>query len=100
MVLLVVVGCALFLGIGYLTYGRFLSKTVFELDDKNPVPSQEMNDGVDFVPAKKGMLLGQHFSAIAAAGPITGPIQAAILFGWVPALVWVLIGSVFVGGVP
>ncbi len=99
MVLLIVVGCALFLGIGYLTYGRFLTKTVFQLDDNNPVPSQEMNDGVDYVPAKKGMLLGQHFSAIAAAGPITGPIQAAILFGWVPALVWVLIGSIFVGGV-
>lgn len=99
MVLLIVVGCALFLGIGYLTYGRFLSKNVFELDDNNPVPSQEMNDGVDYVPEKKGMLLGQHFSAIAAAGPITGPIQAAILFGWVPALAWVLIGSVFVGGV-
>ncbi|MBQ8508226.1 MAG: carbon starvation protein A [Clostridia bacterium] len=99
MILLIVLGCALFLTIGYLTYGKFLAKKVFELKDENPVPSHEMEDGVDYVPAKKGMLLGQHFSAIAAAGPVNGPIQAAILFGWVPALVWVLIGSVFIGGV-
>lgn len=99
MVLLVVVGCALFLTVGYLTYGKFLSKKVFELDDKNPVPSKEMEDGVDYVPAKKGMLLGQHFSAIAAAGPVNGPILAAVMFGWVPALIWVLLGSIFIGGV-
>ena len=99
MVLLVVVGCALFLVVGYLTYGKFLAKKVFELNDNNPVPSQEMNDGVDYVPAKKGMLMGQHFSAIAAAGPVNGPILAAVMFGWVPALVWVLLGSIFIGGV-
>ncbi|MFT3985820.1 MAG: carbon starvation CstA family protein, partial [Lachnospiraceae bacterium] len=99
MVLLVVVGCALFLVVGYLTYGKFLTEKVFELDDSNPVPSQEINDGVDYVPAKKGMLLGQHFSAIAAAGPINGPILAAVMFGWVPALLWVLLGSLFIGGV-
>lgn len=99
MVPLIVLGCALFLTIGYLTYGKFLAQKVFELRDENPVPSHEMEDGVDYVPAKKGMLLGQHFSAIAAAGPVNGPIQAAILFGWVPALIWVLIGSIFIGGV-
>ncbi|MGE5544688.1 MAG: carbon starvation protein A, partial [Bacillota bacterium] len=58
-----------------------------------------MNDGVDYVPAKKGMLMGQHFSAVAAAGPINGPILAGVLFGWVPALLWVLLGSVFIGGI-
>lgn len=99
MVLAIVLGCAIFLTIGYLTYGKFLAQKVFDLDNKNAVPSHEMEDGVDYVPAKKGMLLGQHFSAIAAAGPVNGPIQAAILFGWVPALIWVLIGSVFIGGV-
>lgn len=99
MVLLVVVGCALFLVVGYLTYGKFLAKKVFELDDNNPVPSKEMGDGVDYVPAKKGMLMGQHFSAIAAAGPVNGPILAAVMFGWVPALIWVLLGSIFIGGV-
>ncbi|MDO5573525.1 MAG: carbon starvation protein A [bacterium] len=99
MVLLIVVGCALFLIMGYLTYGKFLAKKVFELDDHNPVPSQEINDGVDYVPAKKGMLMGQHFSAIAAAGPVNGPILAAVMFGWVPALIWVLLGSIFIGGV-
>ncbi|MBE6030424.1 MAG: carbon starvation protein A [Clostridiales bacterium] len=99
MILIIVLGCAIFLTVGYLTYGKFLAQRVFELSDKNPVPSHEMEDGVDYVPAKKGMLLGQHFSAIAAAGPINGPVQAAILFGWVPALIWVLLGSVFIGGV-
>lgn len=87
MVLLVVVGCALFLLVGYLTYGKYLAKKVFELDDNNPVPSQEINDGVDYVPAKKGMLMGQHFSAIAAAGPVNGPILAAVMFGWVAPLI-------------
>ena len=58
-----------------------------------------MEDGVDYVPAEAKFLAGQHFSAIAAAGPITGPILAGILFGWVPALVWIIIGSIFIGGV-
>ena len=71
----------------------------FKLDDKNPVPSVEMEDGVDYVPAKKGMLLGQHFSAIAAAGPINGPILAAVIYGWAPALLWVILGCIFIGGI-
>ena len=83
----------------YIIYGRFLSKKVFNLDDSRPTPAIEMEDGQDFVPAKKSMLLGQHFSAISAAGPINGPILAAIAFGWGPALLWCLIGSIFIGGV-
>ncbi len=98
-VLFIVLGSAALLLIAYLTYGKFLSKKVFRLDDKNVLPSHEMKDGVDFVPAKKGFLLGQHFSAIAAAGPINGPILAATLFGWAPALIWVIIGSIFIGGI-
>jgi len=58
-----------------------------------------MTDGVDYVPAKASLLLGQHFSAIAAAGPIVGPILAGIWFGWLPALLWILLGAIFVGGV-
>jgi carbon starvation protein len=69
------------------------------LDDTKETPAVSINDGLDYVPAKKGMLMGQHFSAIAAAGPINGPILAGVMFGWVPALIWVLIGSVFIGGV-
>ena len=85
MVLFIVVASAIILLAAYFTYGKFLANTVFKLDDKNPVPSVEMEDGVDYVPAKKGMLLGQHFSAIAAAGPINGPILAAVIYGWAPA---------------
>ncbi len=83
---------------GYIFYGRFLSKKL-QLDNSCPTPACQINDGVDYVPAKSSLLLGQHFSAIAAAGPIVGPILAGIWFGWVPALLWILIGSIFIGGV-
>jgi carbon starvation protein len=85
------------LGIGYLTYGKHLSR-VLRLDDSKPTPACTINDGVDFVPAKASLLLGQHFSAIAAAGPIVGPILAGIWFGWGPALLWIVLGAVFIGG--
>jgi carbon starvation protein len=58
-----------------------------------------MEDGVDYVPAEPKYLMGQHFSAIAAAGPITGPILAGVMFGWAPALIWIIFGSIFIGGV-
>lgn len=86
------------LGTGYALYGRFLTKR-FKLDDSRPTPACTMTDGVDYVPARKSLLLGQHFSAIAAAGPIVGPILAGKMFGWAPALIWILIGSIFIGGV-
>ncbi|MHB1392211.1 MAG: carbon starvation CstA family protein [Clostridia bacterium] len=98
-ILYVVLGVGLIFLIAYRTYGRFLAQKVFQLDDSKTTPAVEMNDGQDYVPAKKGMLTGQHFSAIAAAGPINGPILAGVLFGWVPALIWVVIGSIFIGGV-
>ncbi|EGO65170.1 carbon starvation protein A [Acetonema longum] len=97
-VLYVVLGVAIILFIAYQTYGNFLAKKVFKLDDAVKTPAMEVNDGQDFVPAKKGMLMGQHFSAIAAAGPINGPILAGVMFGWVPAMIWVIIGSIFIGG--
>jgi len=98
-ILVVVAGCAVIFIVAYLTYGKFLAKKVFGLDDARTTPAVEMNDGLDYVPAKKGMLMGQHFSAIAAAGPINGPILAGVMFGWVPALIWIILGSIFVGGV-
>jgi len=97
-VLYVVVGAAIILGVAYVTYGKFLSEKVFQLEDKNVTPAVELEDGRDFVPVSKSMLLGQHFSAIAAAGPISGPILAAVLFGWVPALIWIIVGCIFIGG--
>ena len=98
-ILFVVLGCGLVYLLAYVSYGRFLANKVFKLDDSKTTPAVEYNDGQDFVPAKKGFLLGQHFSAIAAAGPINGPILAAVLFGWAPALLWCLLGAIFIGGV-
>src|SRR5512137_489987 len=82
---------------GYLGYGRYLGRYL-HLNDSTPTPAVQINDGVDFVPAKAQMLLGQHFSAIAAAGPIVGPILAGMWFGWAPALAWIVLGSIFIGG--
>ncbi|MDR3349545.1 MAG: hypothetical protein LBO03_08105 [Acidaminococcales bacterium] len=98
-VLPVVIGAAALFAAAYYIYGRFLGERVFQLDDAAATPAVLLNDGLDFVPATKYALLGQHFSTITAAGPINGPILAAMLFGWAPALIWVLVGSVFVGGV-
>lgn len=82
----------------YLTYGRHVARRL-ELDDRTETPACVINDGLDYVPAAPPLLLGQHFSAIAAAGPIVGPILAGIWFGWAPALLWVVIGAIFIGGV-
>lgn len=82
----------------YGTYGRFLARR-FDLNAKRSTPASEINDGVDFVPAKKGFLLGQHFSAIAAAGPIVGPILGGLWFGWLPVLLWIVGGAIFFGAV-
>jgi len=84
--------------VGYFTFGRFLVRHI-ELDDSKPTPAQTINDGIDFVPAKPQLLLGQHFSAIAAAGPIVGPVLACLWFGWLPALLWIILGAIFIGGV-
>jgi carbon starvation protein len=96
--LTVVAGSAAVLLVAYFTYGRFLSRFL-ELDSSRPTPAVELRDGVDYDPIEPKFLLSQHFSAIAAAGPIVGPIVAGIYFGWLPALLWILIGSIFVGGV-
>lgn len=96
--LIIVIISAVWLVAAYFTYGTWLAK-LFKLDPDMKTPSVEMRDDVDFVPIDSKFLLGQHFSAIAAAGPIVGPILAGVLFGWLPALLWILIGSVFIGGV-
>ncbi len=93
----VLTACVLFIG-AYFSYGKFLSSHL-HLDASVKTPAVALNDGIDFVPAKKGFLLGQHFSAIAAAGPIVGPILGALYFGWLPALLWIVFGSIFFGAV-
>ncbi|MDH8679379.1 carbon starvation protein A [Fusibacter bizertensis] len=93
---LVIVVIVLFL-VAYTTYGSWLAKK-FGVDPSRKTPAHTMNDGVDYVPAKAPVLLGHHFSSIAGAGPIVGPIGAAI-FGWIPVFLWIIIGSIFFGGV-
>jgi carbon starvation protein len=83
--------------IAYNTYGSFIARRL-GMDDKRPTPAHNMYDGVDYVPAKAPILLGHHFASIAGAGPIVGPIFAAV-FGWVPVYFWLLIGGVFIGSV-
>ena len=83
--------------VGYIFYGGWLSKK-WGVDPNKVTPAHTMEDGVDYVPAKAPVLMGHHFSSIAGAGPINGPIQAAV-FGWVPVALWVLIGGIFFGGV-
>jgi carbon starvation protein len=82
--------------IAYNTYGKFLAKKIFDIDPDRTVPSVEFNDGVDYVPTKKEVLFGHHYTSIAGLGPIVGP-AIAIIWGWVPALLWVLLGSIFAG---
>jgi len=98
MICLIVLATIAIFTVAYFTYGRFIAKQM-DLADTYKTPAHEINDGVDYVPAKAPLLLGQHFSAIAAAGPIVGPILAAIWFGWLPAWLWIVLGAIFIGGV-
>ncbi len=82
----------------YKFYGHFIGKRIFKLNDNNKVPSVEFEDGIDFVPTKKEVIFGHHFTSIAGTGPIVGP-AIAIIWGWVPALLWVFLGSIIMGAV-
>lgn len=94
---LLLAGCAC-LWLGYAFYGSFLRR-IFELSDSTPTPAHTLHDNKDFVPANRWYLLGQHLSAIAAAGPIVGPILAGMWFGWLPTFAWLVLGGIFIGGV-
>lgn len=86
------------LAVAYRLYGAFVARQ-YGLDDSRPTPAVTLADGIDFVPTRPFYLLGQHFSAIAAAGPIAGPILACQQFGWLPCLLWIGLGVVFIGAV-
>ncbi len=86
------------LALGYRFYGRFVARQ-FGLDDTVSTPAVAREDGVDFVPTRPFYLMGQHFSAIAAAGPIAGPILACQQFGWLPCILWIGLGVIFIGAV-
>jgi carbon starvation protein len=95
---LLAVSVLVLLGLGYRFYGRFVAAQ-YGLDPQVATPAVQRDDGVDFVPTRPFYLLGQHFSAIAAAGPIAGPILACQQFGWLPCLLWITFGVVFIGAV-
>ena len=82
----------------YRLYGRYIGKKIFALSGANKVPSVEMEDGVDYVPTKKEIIFGHHFTSIAGTGPIVGP-AIAIIWGWVPAMIWIFVGSIMMGAV-
>jgi carbon starvation protein len=96
--LLLLVVCGVGYVVAYHTYGRFLAKKIFKLRADASVPSVELQDGVDYVPARRGIIFGHHFTSIAGTGPIVGP-AIGIIWGWVPAVLWVLLGSIFMGAV-
>lgn len=96
--LLIAVGAMVAYLVAYHTYGRWLARKIFRLDANATVPSVELNDDRDFVPTDKSVLFGHHFTSIAGTGPIVGP-AIAVMWGWLPALVWVLLGSILVGAV-
>jgi carbon starvation protein len=94
----IVLPSAVILTVAYFTYGRLLER-LFQVDRRRQTPANELKDGLDFEPLAASSLVPQHFSAIAAAGPIVGPILAGLTFGWLPALLWILVGSILIGGV-
>ncbi len=96
--LAIVLGSAVFLALAYRWYGRTLAR-LLRLDPATRTPAHTMRDDIDYIPTESKFLMSQHFSAIAAAGPIVGPILAGVDYGWLPALIWILLGSTLIGGV-
>ena len=89
-----------FLGfiVAYHTYGKWLANKIFRLSPDATVPSVQLRDDIDFIPTKKEVIFGHHFTSIAGTGPIVGP-AIAVFWGWLPALLWVVFGSIFIGAV-
>ena len=94
--LLIAVGSFVGFIVAYHTYGKWLANKIFGLDPTAKVPALELEDGVDYVPTKKEVIFGHHFTSIAGTGPIVGP-AIAVFWGWLPALIWVVLGSIFIG---
>ncbi|MBI1372100.1 MAG: carbon starvation protein A [Phycisphaera sp.] len=96
--LLIALGAGVAYLIAYHTYGRYLARKIFKLDPDAVTPSVEVNDDSDYVPTNRSIVFGHHFTSIAGTGPIVGP-AIAVMWGWVPALIWILVGSIFMGAV-
>lgn len=96
--LVLAIGAGILYLVAYHTYGKFLGRKIFKLNPDAVCPSTEFKDDVDFVPTKKPIIFGHHFTSIAGTGPIIGP-AVAIIWGWVPAMLWILLGSILMGAV-
>lgn len=96
-IVLLVVGILAFLT-GYQVYSRFIARRIYRLDPDFVTPAHEFEDGVDYVPTNKHVLFGHHFTSVAGAAPIVGP-AIAVIWGWLPAFLWVALGTVFAGAV-
>ncbi|HLS17766.1 MAG TPA: carbon starvation protein A [Paenalcaligenes sp.] len=96
-IFLVVVGLGA-MALGYIFYSRFIAQKIYQLDDSRPTPAHEFEDGVDFVPTNKYVLWGHHFTSVAGAAPIVGP-AIAVIWGWLPAFLWVVLGTIFFAGI-
>ena len=94
----IALGAAVFYVLAYYTYGRWLARKIFNLDPNARTPAETLRDDVDFVPSRAPIVFGHHFTSIAGTGPIVGP-AIAVIWGWLPALLWVLLGSVLMGAV-
>ncbi|TET32834.1 MAG: carbon starvation protein A [Planctomycetota bacterium] len=96
----IILAAIAFLGyiLAYRFYGRFLSRKIFGLRDTTDVPSHQLEDGVDYVPTNRSILFGHHFTTIAGAGPIVGP-AIGVIWGWLPAFIWIFLGPIFMGGI-
>jgi len=93
------IGGLLLFGLGYRFYASYISSKIFSIENfSGEVPAKEFEDGIDFVPTKKEILFGHHFTSIAGAAPIIGPCIAAF-WGWLPAFLWVVLGTIFMGAV-
>ena len=96
--LLIAIGSFFGFILAYHTYGRWIAHRIFGIDPDAVVPSEQLRDNIDFVPTKKEVIFGHHFTSIAGTGPIVGP-AIAVFWGWLPALLWVVFGSIFIGAV-
>ena len=96
--ILLMVGAFVGYLLAYHTYGRFLARKIFKLNPESVVPSHEFKDGKDYVPTRRGIIFGHHFTSIAGTGPIVGP-AIGVIWGWVPAMIWIFVGSIVMGAV-
>ena len=95
---IVLIGSLFLFHCGYKFYSRFISEKIYDLDDKQKTPAHKFKDNIDYIPTNKHILFGHHFTSIAGAAPIIGPC-IAVYWGWLPALLWVVLGTIFMGAV-